>query len=121
MKKKILIGSFLLLVLVTAIIFGAAAIDSYNYDMDPANRVDILQGFEAVILMIIGQLIMIPMITSKQEVSEARKILQEVKDELKAENKEFCEDIKITVFVILESWRLKCWILKFLLLTMMKI
>ena len=59
MKKKILIGSFLLLVLVTAIIFCAAAIDSYNYDMDPANRVDILQGFEAVILMIIGGLVVL--------------------------------------------------------------
>ena len=45
MKKKILIGSFLLLVLVTAIVFLAWAIQSYNYDMDPANGVDIFAGF----------------------------------------------------------------------------
>ena len=44
MKKKILIGAFLLLVLITAIIFIVAAIDSYNYDMNPANSVDILEG-----------------------------------------------------------------------------
>ena len=54
MKKKILIGSFLLLVLVTAVIFVAAAIDSYNYDMDPANGVDILEGFGAVLTLMVG-------------------------------------------------------------------
>ena len=59
MKKKILIGIFLLLVLITAIIFLAWAIESYNYDMDPANGVDILEGFEALMLILIGGLVIL--------------------------------------------------------------
>ena len=54
MKKKILIGGFFLLVLLTAIIFIVGAIDLYNYDMDPANGVDILVGFGSVILIMVG-------------------------------------------------------------------
>lgn len=54
MKKKILIGVFLLLVLITAIVFIIAAVDSYNYDMDPANGVDILEGVGAAMLIIFG-------------------------------------------------------------------
>ena len=54
MKKKILIGSFFLLVLLTAIIFIVGAIDSYTYDMDPANGVDIMEGTDAAFLIIIG-------------------------------------------------------------------
>lgn len=54
MKKKILIGAFLLLVLITAIVIIAAAVDSYNYDMDPANGVDILEGVGAAMLIIFG-------------------------------------------------------------------
>ena len=46
MKKKIVIGAFLLLVLITAIVFIVAAVDSYNYDMDPANGVDIWKASE---------------------------------------------------------------------------
>ena len=56
MKKKILIGAFLLLVLLTAIIFIVGAIDSYNYDMDPANGVDILEGFGSAMLIMVGGL-----------------------------------------------------------------
>lgn len=52
MKKKILIGAFLLLVLITAIVFIVAAVDSYNYDMD--NGVDILEGVGAAILIVLG-------------------------------------------------------------------
>ena len=59
MKKKILIGSFLLLVLVTAIVFLAWAIQSYNYDMDPANGVDILEGFGSAMLIMVGGLVIL--------------------------------------------------------------
>ena len=59
MKKKMLIGSFLLLVLLTAIVFIVAAVDSYNYDMDPANGVDIMGGMGAAILIVIGGLIVL--------------------------------------------------------------
>ena len=54
MKKKILIGAFLLLVFITIIVFVAAAIDSYNYDMDPANGVDLLEGVGAGIAIVLG-------------------------------------------------------------------
>ena len=53
-KKIIAICSFLLLILVTATAFLIAAIDSYNYDMDPANGVDIMEGMGAAFLIIIG-------------------------------------------------------------------
>ena len=59
MKKKIVIGTFLLLILITAIVFIAGAIDSYNYDMDPANGVDILEGVGAAILIMIGGLVIL--------------------------------------------------------------
>ena len=54
MKKKIIICFFVLLVLVTGNAFVIAAIDSYNYDMDPANGVDIMEGMGAAFLIIIG-------------------------------------------------------------------
>ena len=54
MKKKIVICVFLTVILITTIFFVAAAIDSYNYDMDPANGVDILEGFGAVLAIMIG-------------------------------------------------------------------
>ena len=54
MKKKIIICIFLTIILITAIFCIAAAIDSYNYDMNPANGVDILEGFGAVLAIIIG-------------------------------------------------------------------
>ena len=54
MKKKIVIGSYLLLVLITAIMCIAGAIASYHYDMDPANGVDIMGGLGAVILIGLG-------------------------------------------------------------------
>ena len=56
MKKKILIGAFLLLVLVTAAVFLIGAIESYNYDTDPANGVDILEGVGAAMLIMAGGL-----------------------------------------------------------------
>ena len=54
MKKKIIVCIFLTIILITAIFFIAAAIDSYNYDMNPANGVDILEGFGAVLAIMIG-------------------------------------------------------------------
>ena len=54
MKKKIIIGIFSLLIVVTAIVFIIAAISSYNYDMDPNNGVDILEGLGAVLIAIVG-------------------------------------------------------------------
>ena len=54
MKKKILIFVFLTVILLTAILFIAAAIKSYNYDTDPANHVDIFEGFGAVFAIMIG-------------------------------------------------------------------
>ena len=59
MKKKILICAFLLLVLITAIVFTVGAVKSYNYDMDPANGVDILEGVGAVMLVIFGGLVIL--------------------------------------------------------------
>ena len=54
MKKKIIICVFSVLIFITAIVFIVGAIQSYNYDMDPANGVDILEGFGAVITLMVG-------------------------------------------------------------------
>ena len=54
MKKKIIVCAFLILIFLTAAFFVVTAIDSYNYDMDPANGVDILEGFGAVLAIMIG-------------------------------------------------------------------
>ena len=54
MKKKIIIGVFSLLILITAIFFIFSAINSYNYDMDPNNGVDIFEGFGAVLIAVVG-------------------------------------------------------------------
>ena len=57
MKKKIIIGVFSLLIVITAIVFIIGAISSYNYDMDPNNGVDILEGFGAVLIAVVGGLV----------------------------------------------------------------
>ena len=54
MKKKIIVCVFLTLIFVTAVFFIVSAIESYKYDMDPANGVDILEGFGAVLTIMIG-------------------------------------------------------------------
>ncbi len=51
MKKKIIIGGFLLLILITAIIFIVGAIDTYKYEV--AND-DIMVGFGAAIILVVG-------------------------------------------------------------------
>lgn len=54
MKKKIVVGVFTLLILITVICFIISAISSYNYDMNPANGVDIFEGLNAVLILIFG-------------------------------------------------------------------
>ena len=53
-KKIIIISIFLALILITSFVFLKGAIDSYRYDMDPANGVDILEGFDSVLTMMVG-------------------------------------------------------------------
>ena len=53
-KKIIIISIFLALILITSFVFLKSAIDSYNYDMNPANGVDMLEGLEAIFIVIIG-------------------------------------------------------------------
>ena len=53
-KKIIIISIFLALIVITSFVFIKGAIDSYNYDMDPANGVDILEGFGAGIAIGVG-------------------------------------------------------------------
>ena len=60
MKKKIfIICVFAALILFTAICTIVSAVDSYRYDMDPANGVDIFEGFGAVFIAIIGGFIVL--------------------------------------------------------------
>ena len=54
MKKIIIICAFSILILITAIAFILGAIDSYNYDMDPNNGVDIFEGLGAVLITMVG-------------------------------------------------------------------
>ena len=53
-KKRILFCSFLALITLTAICTVVSAVKSYQYDMDPANGVDILEGLGAVLTMMVG-------------------------------------------------------------------
>lgn len=54
MKKKIIVCIFVLLILATAFVFIKGAVDSYRYDMDPANGVDVFEGLGAVLTVIVG-------------------------------------------------------------------
>ena len=56
MKKKIIIGVFLLLILITAIIFVVGTIWSYNYDVTN-NPDDKWLGFGAVLTLMVGGII----------------------------------------------------------------
>ena len=54
-KRKITVTCiFLSLIILTAIYTVVSAIKSYQYDMDPANGVDILEGMDAVLTMMVG-------------------------------------------------------------------
>lgn len=57
MKKKILIGIYLLLVFCTAILSVRAAIESYNYDME--NHIDIMEGVGARLCLFFGGLVVL--------------------------------------------------------------
>ena len=55
MKKKIIIISiFLMLIVITSVVFIKGAIESYNYDIDQANGVDIMEGMGAAMLIVLG-------------------------------------------------------------------
>ena len=53
-KKMIIAAIFLALIILTAIYTVVSAVRSYQYDIDPANGVDILEGFDAVLTMMLG-------------------------------------------------------------------
>ena len=54
-KKKIIIAAiFLTLIAVTAIYTVVSAVKSYQYDMDPANGIDIMEVMGAAILLGLG-------------------------------------------------------------------
>ena len=53
-KKMIIAAIFLALIILTAIYTVVSAVRSYQYDIDPANGVDILEGFDAVLTMMVG-------------------------------------------------------------------
>ena len=53
-RKIIIICIFLMLILATAIYTIVSAVNSYNYDMNPANGVDIMEGFDAIFIIMIG-------------------------------------------------------------------
>lgn len=54
MKKKIVICVFSVLIAVTVVGFIADAAATYAYEMDPANGVDIFEGFGAFIALLVG-------------------------------------------------------------------
>ena len=56
MKKKIVIGVFSVLIAVTVVGCAVAAVSAYAYEMDPANGVDIFEGFGAVLIAVVGGL-----------------------------------------------------------------
>ena len=54
MKKRIIVCIFVLLILATAFVFIKGAVDSYRYDINPANGVDVFEGLGAVLTVIVG-------------------------------------------------------------------
>lgn len=59
-KKKIIISSiFLTLIAITSFLFIKGAFDSYNYDTDPANGVDIMEGMGAAMFIVLGGLVIL--------------------------------------------------------------
>ena len=59
MKKKIAVGVFLALVLATAGCSLAGAVESYRFDMDPANGVDMMEGMGAAMIIVLGALVIL--------------------------------------------------------------
>lgn len=58
-KKIIIICAFLLLIFVTVTYTFVSAVKAYQYDMDPANGVDILEGFGAVLTIMVGAFVVL--------------------------------------------------------------
>ena len=50
----IILCFFCALILITAVCTVASAVKSYHYDMDPSNGVDILEGFGAILTVMVG-------------------------------------------------------------------
>ena len=59
MKKAIIICSFVVLILITAVAFVCGAVESYQYDMDPQNGEDLLEGWGAAFALIIGAFVVL--------------------------------------------------------------
>ena len=53
-RKIITICVFLLLISFTVIYTLVSAVNSYRFDMDPANGVDIMEGVEAALILMVG-------------------------------------------------------------------
>ena len=58
-KKIIIVSIFLVIIAITAIYTITEAVKSYNYDMDPANGVDLLEGLGAVLALVIGGFVLL--------------------------------------------------------------
>ena len=59
MKKKLITGLVLLLILATVIGTFALAVHSYHYDMDPQNGVDIFEGVSSILILIAGSFVVL--------------------------------------------------------------
>lgn len=53
-KKWIIVCIFLSLIVFTGVYTLVSAVKSYQYDMDPANGVDIMEGMGAAMLILLG-------------------------------------------------------------------
>lgn len=59
MKKKIVVCMFSVLIALSVIGFVAVAGATYAYEMDPANGVDIFEGFGAFIVLLVGAFVVL--------------------------------------------------------------
>ena len=59
MKKKMIIFAFLTVILLTAVLFTVSAVDTYRYEMNPENGVDIMEGLGAVLTLMVGALVVL--------------------------------------------------------------
>ena len=59
MKKKIIIFGFLALIAATLALGVFYAVESYRFDMDPANGIDIMEGLGAALILIVTGLLLV--------------------------------------------------------------
>ena len=52
--KAIIVCIFLALIIITAVCTVAGAVSSYNYETDPENGIDIMEGLGAVLVLMVG-------------------------------------------------------------------